>query len=69
MAKKYRYSGRKRKLTDDDVRAIRKAKREAGMTNTAIGDMFGVTPQHVGQILSGKVKAHVVDATGLEDLL
>ena len=57
-AKAHRFGGRLRKLTDDDVRAIRRLGAE-GKRSWEIAPLFGVGENHVGNILAGKRKAHV----------
>lgn len=44
--------GRRKKLTPEEVREIRRGK--GTMTQTKIAQVFGVTPQTIGRILSGK---------------
>lgn len=53
------FSGRVKKLTDDDVRGIRTAFKE-GHPRNWIANAFGCSEAHVNAILLGKRKAHVV---------
>lgn len=47
------------KLTDDDVRAIRRAVDAGGSTQRQIGERYGITGTMVGYIARGRKWAHV----------
>lgn len=47
------------KLTEDDVREIRRVYAEGGISQAALGERYGVRPSNIQLIVAGKIWKHV----------